>query len=235
MATSVERLHMASFRLDGRFNPPTYADARMNLYAYLVTAGSDVVLIDTGIGAGNAYIDQHFEPQRTSVTDALARVDREVTDVGLVVNSHLHFDHCGNNRLFPHAEFYVQEQELATARELGRRYTVPAWFDFAGARIRAVNGDYALLPGIKLLACPGHTPGHQAVLIETGDARILVAAQAAFSADEFVRGGDPKEQAHEGMTHSYVETIARLKSFAADRVCFSHDARSATMRGIQSD
>ena len=221
MANSVHRLHMASVNLQGRFNPPTYLDTRIDVYAYLVITGSDVLLVDTGVGEGNEYIERMFEPRRTPIAEELARYGLETTDVNLLVNSHLHFDHCGNNRLFPGAEIFVQSNELSVARL--PRYTVAEWFDYDGAPINAVSGDLEIGAGITLLASPGHTPGHQSVLVETVGGNILIAAQAAYNADEYQRGGDPVEQAHEGLKEQYLQSISRLKSVAAEEVYFSHD------------
>jgi len=224
---------MASFKLAGQFQLRTYLDTRINIYAYRVVRGDEVLLIDMGIGDVGNHIETRFEPQRTSISDQLARFNLVAADVNLVANSHLHFDHCGNNKLFPNAEIFVHEEELATARALKDRYTVPWWFDYEGARIHPVCGDMEISPGIRLLATPGHTPGHQSVLVESGTARLLVAAQAAFTADEYHRGGEPSEQAQEGLAERYVESIARLKSLKADRVYFSHDARVVTESGIE--
>ncbi len=226
MSTSVERLHMATVKLAGQFNPPTYADTTTNVYAYLIRSHSNVVLVDTGIGVGNRYIDDTFEPQRTSMIDQLARFGVEPTDVDIVVNSHLHFDHCGNNRLFSHAEFFVQEAELETARK--ERYTIRSWFDFDGAQINPVRGDLGIIPGISIVPTPGHTPGHQSLVVETDGARVVIAAQAAFTAHEYRRGGDPDVQAHDGLQRQYVESIARLKLIEAEGVYFSHDATVVT-------
>ncbi len=101
---TVHRLHMGSVKLPGRYNPPTYQDTRTEVFAYLIVAGTDVVLIDTGIGEGNSYIDHKFNPRRVSLVEELARFGLQTSDVDLVVNSHLHFDHCGNNQLFPQAQ-----------------------------------------------------------------------------------------------------------------------------------
>ena len=212
---------MASVNLTGQFNPPTYRDGRIDVYAYLVVTESDVVLIDTGVGEGNPYIERTFEPRRTPIAEELARFGLEITDVNLIVNSHLHFDHCGNNRLFPNAEIFVQSSELSIGRT--PRYTVAEWFDYEGARLNAVSGDMEICDGVKLLPTPGHTPGHQSVLVETVGGDLLVAAQAAYTADEYQRGGDPAEQAHEGLEEQYLQSISRLKSVAAEEVYFSHD------------
>jgi len=217
---------MAQVNLRGSFNPPTYLDTRIDVYAYLVVTGSGIILIDTGVGEDNAYIEHTFEPHRSSLKDALARFELSTTDIAIVVNSHLHFDHCGNNRLFPNAEFFMQKEELEIARTSA--YTVRDWFDYDDARIIPVSGDLKIAPGISLISSPGHTPGHQSVLIESGNSAVLVAAQASFTADEFRRGGDPAEQAHEGFEQQYRQSIVRLKSVGAEAVYFSHDEQAIT-------
>ena len=217
----MHRLHLASVNLPGRFNPPTYLDTRIEVYAYLVITQSEVLLIDTGVGEGNAYIERTFEPRRTPLAAELGRFGLQPADVSLLVNSHLHFDHCGNNRLFPDAEIFVHANELSIAST--PRYTVTGWFDYEGARITPVSEDTEISPGVTLIQSPGHTPGHQSILVETAGGRTLIAAQAAYTADEYRRGGDPTEQAHEGLNEQYVQSISRLKSLAAERVYFSHD------------
>lgn len=235
MSPSVHRLHLATYKLAGEFNPPGYLDSRISIYGYLIVTDAGPLLVDTGIGEGNEYIDDTFEPARTSLREELARFDARPEDIGLIVNSHLHFDHCGNNRMFPDATVCVQARELATARALRTRYTVPWWFDYEGARIREVDGDGELVPGVRLIASPGHTPGHQSVLVDTGGRLVLVAAQASFTAEEYLRGGDPADQAHSGLDAAYVDSIVRLKAMGADETCFSHDARTVTGSGELHD
>lgn len=216
---------MARVNLPAQYNPPTYTDTRINVYAYLVVTDSDVILIDTGVGAGNKIIEDRFAPLLTPITEELARFDISLPEVSIIVNSHLHFDHCGNNAMFPDAEIYVQERELEIARNT--RYTVTNWFDYNGARIKSIAGDMEISKGVKLLASPGHTPGHQSVFLESTERNILVAAQAAYTADEYLRGGDPVDQAHEGLGEVYVQSITRLKSLDAAQVYFSHDDQAA--------
>jgi len=214
---AVERLRLA------RVN---YLSGRIDVHAYLIRTGRQAILVDTGVGEGNVYIDRHFEPEWYSLTDALSRWGLSPADVTAVVNSHLHFDHCGNNPLFRGASVFVQAAELDAART--PRYTVREWFDHAGARLVAVDGDRVIAPGVTLLAAPGHTPGHQSVLVETASReRILIAAQAAWTADEYRQGGDPDNQAHDGLGEVYRQSITRLKALGASRVLFSHDAAEA--------
>lgn len=224
VSPEIHRLRLATFKLAGQFNPPTFEDTRADLFGFLVVSGTGrAILIDSGIGDGVPVIDERFEPERFSLIEALGELDLEPADVELLVNSHLHFDHCGNNQLFGQAEIFVQAEELAIARKLKTRYTVPGWFDYEGARLIPVSGDREICPGVTLIATPGHTPGHQSVLVETKSARYLLAAQAAFTAEEFERGGDPDVQAHEGFAAEYLASIARLKTLDAEFICFSHD------------
>ncbi len=222
MSNVVHRIHVAQVDLLGRFNPPTYLDARIDVYAFLVVAGSEIGLIDTGVGEHNSYIETRFKPDRAPLVEELAGFGVVPDDVKFVINSHLHFDHCGNNAAFPNAEIFIQEKELEIARTT--LHTVRDWFDYEGARINSVRGDLEIAAGITLLSSPGHTPGHQSVLVETPSGNVLVAAQAAYTADEFQRGGDPAVQAHEGFEGPYVESISRLKSVRPVAAYFSHDA-----------
>ena len=222
MPAEIHRLHLAVVNLDGRFNPPTFVDARIDVFAYLIVCDSEVVLVDTGVGSGNAYVDRTFEPDRVPVENELVKFGVIGEDVTMVVNSHLHFDHCGNNSAFPNARIFVQEAELAVARTTA--YTVRDWFDYEGARIRPVAGDLEIAEGVLLMATSGHTPGHQSVVVDTRDGIAIVAAQAAFNADEFRRGGDPEVQAHEGLQNVYRQSIDRIRAAGAQHVYFSHDA-----------
>lgn len=206
-----------------------YLESRISVYAYLVVTASDVVLIDTGVGEGNKYIERKYEPCRTPIADELARYGFLTTDVNFLVNSHLHFDHCGNNKLFPAAEIFVQADELLVARTPS--YTVTQWFDYDGARLNTVSGNMEITAGVELLPSPGHTPGHQSVLVKTDRGNILVAAQAAYTAEEYLQGGDIT-QAHEGLEDQYLATISQLKSSAAQEVYFSHDSTAAKLHEV---
>jgi len=75
-------------------------------------------------------------------------------------HTHLHFDHCGQNAVFKHAPAYVQRAELA-ARS-ARSPSSTKWFGFMNARFELLDGDAEVLPGLEVVATPGHTEGHRA-------------------------------------------------------------------------
>jgi N-acyl homoserine lactone hydrolase len=135
------------------------------------------VLVDTGM------IDTRPEIDDMSPTPHPENIPR---DVACVINTHLHFDHCGGNRLFPGVPIHVQARELADARSLD--YTIRDWVDFDGATYVEHEGEVELLPGIRLLPAPGHTDGHQVVVVETGAGTNVLAGDLAVSFDELSSG-----------------------------------------------
>ena len=184
-----------------------------------------VVLFDTGIGAGNALVDRYYQPVRRSLTDALRDHGHQLSDVTAVINSHLHFDHCGNNHLLPGVPIYAQGVELELAR--GPRYTVSDWIDFPGAEYRSVDGDVRIAAGIRIIATPGHTGGHQSLVLDEADQPIVLAGQAVYSKAELehiaeaatLAGEDPPPD-----PASYLASANRILELRPRRVHFSHDA-----------
>src|SRR6266540_2807312 len=96
-------------------------------------------------------------------------------DVACVINTHLHFDHCGGNRLFPGVPIHVQARELAEAHALSD------WVEFPGATYVEHDGEAEVLPGIRLLPAPGHTSGHQVVVVDTPDGTVVLGGDVAYS------------------------------------------------------
>src|SRR5260370_4096579 len=104
MTLAVERLHLASLRgVDGLEWP---------VHGFVVTHPGGAVLVDTGVG-GPGQLLSDWRVVNRSVADALAELDMTPGDIGLVINTHLHFDHCSQNPVFKHAPFYVQRAEAS--------------------------------------------------------------------------------------------------------------------------
>src|SRR5467141_948790 len=133
--------------------------------AFAIQHPDGIVLVDTGIGEGNAWVDENYRPRVRDVREALSAAKLDPDAVRAIVNSHLHFDHCGQNRAFPGVPIHVQQAELDLALREG--HTVVEWVDFPDARYEAVEGDREIVEGVSVLATPGHTPGHQSVTVRT--------------------------------------------------------------------
>jgi glyoxylase-like metal-dependent hydrolase (beta-lactamase superfamily II) len=175
--------------------------------AFAIRHPDGIVLVDTGIGEGDASIDEAYQPRRRDIREALSAASLDAQAVVMIVNTHLHFDHCGQNRAFA-VPIVVQRVELVAAREEG--YTVLQWVAFPGAEYTVVEGDREVTDGVSVLATPGHTAGHQSVAVRAGDGLVLIVGQAAQEARSFAAGDAD-------------ESVRRLRALNADRIHFSHD------------
>ena len=177
------------------------------VFAFLVDHPDGPVLVDTGIGPPHQLIDRLYKPARYPLEEALAGLGLAPKDVRLIVNTHLHFDHCGGNQFFPGRPLLVQRREREAAGAPG--YTLPHWVEFSDANYRLLDGDSELLPGLRVLPTR-HTPGHQSVVVDTDNGAVVIAGQVTETAAEF-----EAEQEE--------SSIQKLKSFRPVRVFFSHD------------
>ncbi|MET9179614.1 N-acyl homoserine lactonase family protein [Kitasatospora aureofaciens] len=193
--------------------------------AYLVRGPQGLLLFDTGIGAGSPETEAHYRPVRRPLPEALAAAGVSVSDIDLVVNCHLHFDHCGGNPLFAGTPVLVQSNELATARR--GDYTIDALVDFPGAVYRELDGETEIWPGVRVLPTPGHTEGHQSLLVEQlGDCTVLLAGQAYDFATEYGQALLARQAAREGVAAplpGYRAWLDRVAEHAPRRVLFAHD------------
>ncbi|MFB7374253.1 MBL fold metallo-hydrolase [Streptomyces sp. NPDC056222] len=169
--------------------------------AYLVRHEHGTLLFDTGMGEGSPETDAHYRPTRHPLP-AVAR------DVDLVVNCHLHFDHIGGNPLFPDTPVLVQRKELATAR--AGDYTLD-WL-LEGVRHEEIDGEHTIAPGITVVPTPGHTEGHQSLVLDQGDRVTVLAGQAYDFAAEF---GVPYRP--------WLDRLAELSDGRTAKVRFAHD------------
>jgi len=140
-----------------------------------------LVLVDTGMIDTTPELDEEWHPTPHPLPADL------VSRVAVVVNTHLHFDHCGGNRLFPGIPIHVQSRELADARS-EEDYTVPEWVDFLGATYVEHDGEAEILPGVRLIPAPGHSRGHQIVLVETDDGPVVLGGDVGYSFAEVGQG-----------------------------------------------
>jgi glyoxylase-like metal-dependent hydrolase (beta-lactamase superfamily II) len=145
------------------------------------------VLVDTGVGDKESErfhdiyaIENAGRPTR--LEDAIRAAGHTPEDVGYVVNTHLHFDHAGGNTrrdgdaavpAFPRARYVVQEGEFGFAQRDNERirasYLAANYEPVAAAGLfEFLRGEVEVVPGIRVLRTPGHTPHHQSVLIESG-------------------------------------------------------------------
>ncbi len=147
---------------------------RMPVYVHVIDHPDARVLVDTGLTELHPAVSD-MDPRLIPLS---TQADFDVADIDVVINTHLHFDHCGGNHLFASRPTYVQRRELDDARSLND-YTIRDWVDAPGVRYVPVDGELEVLPGVRLVATPGHTPGSQVVVVETGGRPIIIAGDTA--------------------------------------------------------
>ncbi len=192
---------------------------------YVVRHPGGVVVFDTGLGAVDDETEAWYRPRRRSVEEALSDVGLSVADVDLVVNCHLHFDHCGGNAAFAGRPVLCQRRELATAR--AGDYTNLDLVDHPGARLEELDGEAEPLPGVFVIPTPGHVDGHQSLAVRCDDGTVVLAGQShdqasLFSADALaVRAQAAGVEQPLPLPAAWME---RLLDLDPRQVLFAHDA-----------
>jgi N-acyl homoserine lactone hydrolase len=210
----IVRLHLA--RLGAFHNIPVHGFVIKHPRA-------GAILVDTGVGWPTELVKE-WKVVNRHAADALAEHDLSPADVRIVINSHLHFDHCGQNAVFKHAPFYVQRTELARARR--QDSLTSEWFDFAGARFELLDGDAEIAPGVRVVATPGHTVGHQSVLVDSGSGTAVMIGDAAYTS-EIYRDGQRADlsrwQGQHSNRRAWTRSLRRLHALQPESVHFCHD------------
>ena len=151
------------------------------LNSLLVRDGKRNVLIETGIGSKLNEKTQAIFKNQALLLHSLKEASVSPDDIDIVINTHLHFDHCGwnthyqNGRVvptFPRATYYVQEGELQHAHEQHERDRVSYMTDnydplVRSGQMRLLKGDAEIVPGIAVKVYPGHTRDLQAVILRS--------------------------------------------------------------------
>ena len=145
-------------------------------------------------------LDNAGKNGRTQLEDALAELGHGPEDIRWVIDTHLHFDHAGGNTYceqgagapdrptirpsdcptllsFPNATYVVQRRDLEFASMKNERVQASYFArNFQPVDFELLHGETEILPGVRCLPTPGHVPGHQSVLIESGGERLCFLA-----------------------------------------------------------
>jgi N-acyl homoserine lactone hydrolase len=193
-------------------------------YAHAVIHGDGVFLFDNGAGFGNAEVDGLFSPKARPIEVALAEHDIALADVTGAANCHLHLDHAGQNVRLRGIPIFVQRPEWAMVHEPD--YTVPEWVDVPGLSYEVLDGEIEVAPGLRIVPTPGHSPGHQSLVITTSDGAVVLAGQAIQSRAEWDGGTDPSVSGAPSAPSpdDYAASVDRLRSLDPIRIHFAHDA-----------
>jgi N-acyl homoserine lactone hydrolase len=214
--------------LFGHFTMPDDGDPRAGekivVCGYLIDHPDGLVLLDTGIAEGHEEAEERYHPVRRPLDEALATAGATTDDIRVVVNCHLHLDHCGGNPRFPNTPIFAQQVEFEAAHR-EEDYPIVDLYDFADARYELHGGEADVGRGIRVVPTPGHTPGHQSLVVETDAGRVVLAGQAVNGATDYGRAHYASELRRSGSHEAVVvpEWIERLQEFDPILVLFAHD------------
>ncbi|QSO46882.1 quorum-quenching N-acyl homoserine lactonase AiiA [Alicyclobacillus mengziensis] len=210
--------------------------ARLPIWSYLIETSDGPILIDTGMPESCIHEPAEFfrgtedegliVPEMKAqdlITNVIGRCGYQPSDLVCVVSTHLHFDHAGGNQLFPYTEIVLQRAEYEAALKQDNYFDIckdPALL------YRFVDGDTELVPGVQLVFTPGHTPGHQSVLVSTPNDTILLAIDAAYHRPNY-EDGVPFAVRDAEKAFDSIAKLKRLTKETSAKVFFGHDAGQA--------
>jgi glyoxylase-like metal-dependent hydrolase (beta-lactamase superfamily II) len=166
--------------LDDRHRVP------MAVSCLLIRSTAKNILVDTGLGSklSQKERDKLGHQPSPGLMDNLRQLGVDADDVDIVINTHLHADHCGGNTVldsdgkprptFPQAEYWIQRLEWADARYPNER-TIKTYLPDnllpleEEGQLRLLHGDTLVTPEVKCVVTRGHTRAHQSVIIRSGD------------------------------------------------------------------
>jgi glyoxylase-like metal-dependent hydrolase (beta-lactamase superfamily II) len=203
--------------------------------------GRQTVLVETGMG--NKLSDRmvKFYGQPAQLLDNLAAAGIAPDDVDIVINSHLHFDHCGWNTVrnangkfvatFPRAKYYAPEGEWRYARHPSERDAISFISEnydplVESGQMKLLKGGEEIVSGISVQTFPGHTEHMQAVIVQSrGQTACYISDLIPTTAHLDITWGM-------GFDLYPLQTIASKKQYYAQSISekwltvFTHDAKT---------
>ncbi len=185
------------------------------IVCYLAQTGDGRnILIDSGLPEIIPEDESEFENGR-DVIEQLADIGLRPDDIDTVISTHYDGDHAGRHAAFTRAQYVVQRAHHLDAAGNPRFASIRDQWDQPPARIRLVDGDTELLPGLELIETSGHVVGHQSVLLrlpKTGP--VLLTVDAVPFAEGFTRdapddAGDPDAAAIHASTIKLLDLVER--------------------------
>jgi N-acyl homoserine lactone hydrolase len=197
--------------------------------AFLLNNGEDSVLVDSGVcGVTETpqFLRYFGRTPEQALEAQLARFETSPDEINIIINTHLHIDHCAGNVLCTKARWLVQRKELEYWKDPLRVHRQAYRIELPEAGFDLLDGDAEVLPGIKVILTPGHSPGSQSVLVDTAEGLYVLPGDAVpHFANMEVGAGEPFWP--NGIyvdLRQYYESLDRLKNLKGT-ILPGHDLR----------
>lgn len=217
------------------------------VFAVLVKTEEEYILIDTGLNPNGLTNPEktwgerakHLLPiltEEDNVARRLNELDVSVSDIKYVVNTHMHWDHTGGNQFFDNAIFVVQKAEYRFAMYpdsyLSGSYMSNHYN--ANAKYHLIEGDYTLCEGVDLLFTPGHTPGHQSVLLTMGNgSKVIIPGDSIYTKENIELMSPSGNNWCINTAVFSLNRLVTLSRFMGARMIPSHDPERGVMKEIE--
>ena len=202
--------------------------------AFLIKTDEGNVLFDSGIDHEDIpYLLTTGRKLNIKKNDFLLTRLNEVgvspEQIDLIVQSHLHWDHSGLLKYFPKAQIIIQREEYSYALQppsFAEHYYRRRNYDSPNLKWRLIDGDEVIMPGVVVVSTPGHTPGHQSLLVELPESgTILLTGDCANLSENLEKMIIP------GIFVNPVQALHSLKKLKAlaqvtkGKIFFAHDIK----------
>jgi N-acyl homoserine lactone hydrolase len=220
--TDITRLDLGYFTMPDRPGDPLSGQPIV-VCAYLVRHPRGLFLWDTGLARADEETEAIYHSVPWPIAGQLRRLGVRTEEIRAVANCHLHFDHSSGNHHFANRPIFAQQAEYAAAHQPD--YTLPIVVEFPGATFELLDGEAEVWPGLTVIPTPGHTDGHQTLIVDTDDGRVALAGQSFNTTSEFA-AAEVGWQLHEHgwpQPGTYPDWMDRLEAYDPQRVLFAHD------------
>jgi glyoxylase-like metal-dependent hydrolase (beta-lactamase superfamily II) len=163
---------------------PNYTQrVRFPVYSWLILSPEEPILVDVGCSINDfakevstpKLLEEIAPEEISTIEESLAKFDYSTEDIKTIILTQLHVDHILNAKKFPNAKFIVQKEELEFALDPHPLYAQARCGDLCDElSFEIISGDTEIVPGVKVIATPGHTPGGQSVVVTTRQGNAVI-------------------------------------------------------------
>jgi N-acyl homoserine lactone hydrolase len=201
---------------------------------YLLRHGEDYLLWDAGLplsrlGAGGTSVGGGPARLDASLVDQLQAIGVSAAQVGRVALSHYHADHAGQIGSFPHARLLIGAEDLAAVRANDTRFNLDRalfahWLQ-GGGEVDAITGDRDVFGDgrVRMLATPGHTPGHHVLLVELASGPVLLSGDLWHFHEQVLVRGVPRINTDAEQTRASMAQVAELVARTGAKLILQHE------------
>ncbi len=212
----------------------------LGLNSILIKTAGSLILVETGIGTSldKKFSDYYSVERKPGLIPSLQRLGLRAEDIDVVIDTHLHFDHCGGNTIknekgedvpaFPRAQYIIQKKEweygLRPSERDRQSYLKGTFFPLQKCGLlRLVDGDEEVAEGVSVVLVPGHTSGHQCVKVRSKN-KVF-----------FVLGDLVPTSAHVGLSYIMSYDLFPLETLENKRRVFEQAIEEDWMLGFVHD